>query len=153
MQQRFLKSFLLVDSDTVDAVDIFHFLFNAYFLVSAPSVRLDSGRANADRLIKEVKRYKQVAAFFSSFSFISTFLFGLIVNGLFFCLRLRLNKMTKKEGPASQSFTLDSPRPFSCQPLPLKVHKREKFFRSDFELFTILQLVKLKYLGFVKKNF
>ncbi len=25
----------------------------------------------------------------------------------------------------------------------LKVHKREKFFGSDFELFTILQLVKL----------
>ncbi len=27
----------------------------------------------------------------------------------------------------------------------LKVHKREKFFVSDFEFFTILQLVKLKY--------
>ncbi len=27
----------------------------------------------------------------------------------------------------------------------LKVHKRENFFGSDFELFTILQLVKLKY--------
>ncbi len=27
----------------VDAVDIFHFLFNAYFWVSALSVRLDSG--------------------------------------------------------------------------------------------------------------
>ena len=27
----------------------------------------------------------------------------------------------------------------------LKVHKREKFFGSDFQLFTILQLVKLKY--------
>jgi len=35
----------------------------------------------------------------------------------------------------------------------LKVHKREKFFGSDFEFFTILKLVKLKYLGFVKKNF
>jgi hypothetical protein len=29
--------------------------------------------------------------------------------------------------------------------LLLKVHKREKFFVSDFEFFTILQLVKLKY--------
>ncbi len=27
----------------------------------------------------------------------------------------------------------------------LKVHKREKFFSSDFEFFTILYLVKLKY--------
>ncbi len=27
----------------------------------------------------------------------------------------------------------------------LKVHKREKFFVSDFEFFTILKLVKLKY--------
>ncbi len=27
----------------------------------------------------------------------------------------------------------------------LKVHKREKFFVSDFEFFTILYLVKLKY--------
>ncbi len=27
----------------------------------------------------------------------------------------------------------------------LKVHKREKFFGSDFEFFTILKLVKLKY--------
>ncbi len=27
----------------------------------------------------------------------------------------------------------------------LKVHKREKFFSSDFEIFTILYLVKLKY--------
>ncbi len=27
----------------------------------------------------------------------------------------------------------------------LKVHKREKFFVSDFEFFTILQLVKPKY--------
>ncbi len=35
----------------------------------------------------------------------------------------------------------------------LKVHKREKFVVSDFEFFTILQLVKLKYYGFVKKNF
>jgi hypothetical protein len=29
--------------------------------------------------------------------------------------------------------------------VPLKVHKREKFFVSDFEFFTILQLVMLKY--------
>ncbi len=29
--------------------------------------------------------------------------------------------------------------------LSLKVHKREKFFSSDFEFFTILYLVKLKY--------
>jgi len=29
--------------------------------------------------------------------------------------------------------------------IPLKVHKREKFFSSDFEFFTILYLVKLKY--------
>ncbi len=29
--------------------------------------------------------------------------------------------------------------------VPLKVHKREKFFSSDFEFFTILYLVKLKY--------
>ncbi len=35
----------------------------------------------------------------------------------------------------------------------LKVHKREKFFVSDFEFFTILYLVKLKYKGFVKKIF
>ncbi len=35
----------------------------------------------------------------------------------------------------------------------LKVHKREKFFVSDFEFFTILELVKLKYSGFVKKIF
>ncbi len=27
----------------------------------------------------------------------------------------------------------------------LKVHKREKFFGSDFEFFTILLLIKLKY--------
>ncbi len=27
----------------------------------------------------------------------------------------------------------------------LKVHKREKFYSSDFEFFTILYLVKLKY--------
>ncbi len=27
----------------------------------------------------------------------------------------------------------------------LKVHKREKSFGSDFEFFTILQLIKLKY--------
>ncbi len=27
----------------------------------------------------------------------------------------------------------------------LKVHKREKFFGSDFEFFTILVLIKLKY--------
>ncbi len=27
----------------------------------------------------------------------------------------------------------------------LKVHKREKFFASDFEFFTILLLIKLKY--------
>ncbi len=29
--------------------------------------------------------------------------------------------------------------------LMLKVHKRKKFFVSDFEFFTILYLVKLKY--------
>ncbi len=33
----------------------------------------------------------------------------------------------------------------SGDPVPLKVHKREKFFSSDFEFFTILYLVKLKY--------
>ena len=27
----------------------------------------------------------------------------------------------------------------------LKVHKREKFFGSDYEFFTILKLIKLKY--------
>jgi hypothetical protein len=35
----------------------------------------------------------------------------------------------------------------------LKVHKRENLFVSDFEFFTILLLVKLKYEGFVKKKF
>jgi hypothetical protein len=32
-----------------------------------------------------------------------------------------------------------------CIDVCLKVHKREKFFSSDFEFFTILYLVKLKY--------
>ncbi len=32
-----------------------------------------------------------------------------------------------------------------CLLFHLKVHKREKFFSSDFEFFTILYLVKLKY--------
>ncbi len=36
--------------------------------------------------------------------------------------------------------------------VPLKVHKREKFFGSDFEFFTILYLIKFKYYGFVKKK-
>ncbi len=40
-------------------------------------------------------------------------------------------------------------QPLSCVILAtrinLKVHKSEKFFGSDFEFFTILQLVKLKY--------
>ncbi len=36
--------------------------------------------------------------------------------------------------------------PFRCQLFTsLKVHKREKFFSSDFEFFTIIYLVKLKY--------
>ncbi len=34
----------------------------------------------------------------------------------------------------------------------LKVHKCEKFFSSDFEFFTILYFVKLKYEGLVKKK-
>ncbi len=34
---------------------------------------------------------------------------------------------------------------FSAFEITLKVHKREKFFVSDIEFFTILKLVKLKY--------
>ncbi len=37
--------------------------------------------------------------------------------------------------------------------LVFKVHKREKFFGTDFEFFTILLLIKLKYYGFVRKFF
>jgi len=34
---------------------------------------------------------------------------------------------------------------WSVGQINLKVHKRENFFGSEFEFFTILQLIKLKY--------
>ncbi len=46
---------------------------------------------------------------------------------------------------------MESKNSQSC--VPLKVHKIENFFGSEFEFYTISLLVMLKDLGFVKKFF